>query len=83
MCPQTIIITGAASGIGKATALLLGSQGAKLGLLDINSPQDVAKEIEEHGGTATAYQCDIATSAQVEKTIRSFVDKFGPLTGKA
>ncbi|KAH8702968.1 short-chain dehydrogenase/reductase SDR, partial [Phaeosphaeriaceae sp. PMI808] len=78
-----IIITGAASGIGKATALLLGIQGARLGLLDINSPEDVAKEIGKRGGTATAYQCDITSSTQVEETVRSFVNKFGPLTGAA
>jgi NAD(P)-dependent dehydrogenase (short-subunit alcohol dehydrogenase family) len=82
MQSRIIIITGAASGIGRATALHLGSQGVILGLLDIQWPQDVAKEIEESGGTAIAYQCDVANNLQVEETVRSFIDRFGPLTGK-
>ena len=82
MRSQNIIITGAASGIGKATALLLGTQGVRLGLLDVDSPEDVAAEIRRRGGTGIAYQCDVTSSTQVEETIRSFVNEFGLLTGK-
>ncbi|KAK5449783.1 hypothetical protein LTS15_008355 [Exophiala xenobiotica] len=64
---KVIVITGATSGIGHATALLLASKGAKLGLLDIVSPKGVEEEIAAAGGQATAYQCDVRLSEQVER----------------
>ncbi len=56
------IITGAASGMGYAVAKMLASQGAKLGLIDLN--QDQLNEVaEELGGVAIA--CDVSQSEQV------------------
>jgi NAD(P)-dependent dehydrogenase (short-subunit alcohol dehydrogenase family) len=78
---KVIVITGATSGIGHATALLLASKGAKLGLLDIMSPKGVEEEIAAAGGQATAYQCDVRLSEQVESVIRQIVEKYGPLHG--
>jgi NAD(P)-dependent dehydrogenase (short-subunit alcohol dehydrogenase family) len=78
---KVIVITGATSGIGHATALLLASKGAKLGLLDIMSPKGVEEEIAAAGGQATAYQCDVRLSEQVESVIRQIVEKYGPLQG--
>lgn len=82
MDQKVIIVTGANSGIGKATALLLGHHGARLGLLDVSAPTKVAVEITSAGGEATAVQCDVRARETVEETIRSIVEKYGPLNGE-
>ncbi|RFU29407.1 Fatty-acid synthase/3-oxoacyl-[acyl-carrier-protein] reductase, partial [Scytalidium lignicola] len=80
---KVYIVTGASSGIGKATALLLAQEGAKVGLFDINSPVDVESEILQSGGVATALKCDVRSSTEVEGVIKSFTDIYGPLDGAA
>lgn len=49
------VITGAASGQGRATSLLLTKQGAKLGLLDLNYPEYVLNKIKQLGGEAIGF----------------------------
>jgi NAD(P)-dependent dehydrogenase (short-subunit alcohol dehydrogenase family) len=79
---KVIIVTGASSGIGKSTALLLSQHGAKLGLLDVNTPTKVAAEITATGGQATGIQCDVRSQGQVEQAVKSVVEMYGPLHGK-
>ena len=68
---KTALITGAAHGIGKAAALRLAWEGAKVGILDLNlqGAQAVAEEIRAAGGEARAARADIRESAQIEAAL--------------
>jgi NAD(P)-dependent dehydrogenase (short-subunit alcohol dehydrogenase family) len=64
------LITGAAQGIGRATALAYAREGARLALLDINGPgaEAIARECASLGTSAAGYACDMTDEAQVEAT---------------
>jgi len=66
---KTAVITGAASGIGRAVAILFAQQGASLHLLDLNKPamDSVVKEIEAAGGKAVAHPLNVTNQADVSK----------------
>lgn len=79
---KVIVVTGAKSGIGRVTALMLAQQGAKLGLLDLVSPDEVAEEITRASGVAMALQCDVCSSEEVETAIQAICQQYGPLDGR-
>ena len=56
---QRVFITGAGSGIGRATALRFAAEGAQLALADLRGAKETAAEIKKAGGTATAYDLDV------------------------
>ena len=68
---KTAIITGGASGIGKAIAIRFAQKGANVCILEINkdSAQVVANEIIASGGKATAYECDVSNQKMVLSVI--------------
>lgn len=74
------VITGAGSGIGAATAMLLAQRGARVAILDIDgaSARRTAEVIGTVGGTALALSTDIAEPSQVEQAFTSVDDTFGP-----
>ncbi len=78
---KVVIVTGAGSGIGAATAKLFGQHGAKVICSDINkgAAAKVAEEILEAGGFAIANETNVAKFDQVENMIRSTVEEFGQL----
>ncbi|KAJ9645425.1 hypothetical protein H2204_001004 [Knufia peltigerae] len=81
---KVIIVTGAGSGIGKATAILLGAEKAKVALFDVNpSIFDVEEQIKSAGGTAIAIKVDVCSSAEVDAATKAVVDAFGPVDGGA
>lgn len=78
---KAAIVTGAASGIGRAAALRLARSGAKVGLIDLKEENaaKVKKEIEADGGEAVVFDTDISNSQEMESSIRGTVEKWGRL----
>ena len=76
---QVAIVTGAGTGIGRSTALLLAKEGAAVvvaarTLADLEA---VAGEIEAAGGRALVVQSDVSVEEQAEALVRKTVDAFG------
>jgi len=65
------VITGGASGIGKAIAVLFAQRGAQVHILDISASAcaQVAGEIREEGGQASAHACDVTRQADVHASL--------------
>ena len=78
---KVAIITGSGSGIGKATALLFGREGAKVMSADLmaDTAQATAGEIKDAGGQADSLQADVSVAADVERMINTTVERFGRL----
>lgn len=78
---QVAIITGAASGIGEASALLLAKEGAKITVSDINEEKGkaVGEKIKAAGGEAIFVKADTAKPEDSEKTVLATLKAFGRL----
>ena len=75
------VVTGAASGIGKATALRLGREGAAVAAVDrhLAGAEETAAALRNAGSTARAYACDVADSAQVAAAAQAIERDLGPV----
>ena len=78
---KVAIITGAASGMGKAMALLFAKEGAKVIVSDINQTgvDAVAKEIEAAGGTALGIVANVGQEEDIQNMIKVTIDHFGAI----
>lgn len=76
---QVAVITGAANGIGRATALAFAKQGAKVVAVDRDAAgvEKLAGEIRSNGGTAIAVAADVTKSADVERYVKAATDAYG------
>lgn len=75
------LITGAAAGIGRATAERLASEGASLLLVDVQADAlaEVATRCAAAGGKAVAVPCDVSDPVQIAAAVQRCVDEFGRL----
>ena len=79
---QTAVVTGASRGIGRAIALRLASEGALVAVNYQGSrerAEAVKAEIEELGGTALLYQCNVADFAACEEFLKAVTEQTGRL----
>ncbi|HEX7321590.1 MAG TPA: SDR family oxidoreductase [Mycobacterium sp.] len=74
-----VIITGASSGIGRASAIAVAERGGCVFALARNSAalDELVAEIRAQGGQAYAFSCDVTDSASVEHTVKDILGRFG------
>jgi NAD(P)-dependent dehydrogenase (short-subunit alcohol dehydrogenase family) len=73
---KVAIVTGAASGIGQATAIRFAREGAKVAIADL-SEEDTRQQIERVGGRAIFAKCDVSKEQDVRRAIEETVEQFG------
>ncbi|MEU9705575.1 3-oxoacyl-ACP reductase FabG [Streptomyces sp. NPDC047981] len=78
---KVAIVTGAAQGIGAATARRLAAEGAAVAVLDLTAEggQAVAEQIRQEGGTARAYACDVTDGETVNAVFGQVDEELGGL----
>ena len=78
---KVVLLTGAASGIGRASALRMASEGAKVACADVQREglEETGKLAREAGGEALCLDCDVADPAAVEAAVSQCVSNFGKL----
>lgn len=78
---KTAIITGASSGIGKSTAILLAKNGANIVVADIDEKQGktVVEKLKSHEGDSIFVKVDTSSAEEVSQMVKTTMDKFGRL----
>ncbi len=75
---KVAIITGAARGIGRETALLFAAEGAKVVICDLlDEGEEVAEEIRSRGGEAIFYRLDVTDREAVKRMVDAVVERYG------
>ena len=78
---KVAIITGAGSGVGRASALRFAAEGASVVCadVDLDRAKETVAQIEAAGGVALAERCDVSEDGDVATTVATAVDRFGRL----
>ena len=66
---RVAVVSGAAVGLGKAIALRLAAEGARIEILDIRDASETCDEIRSAGGAATCAICDVTREDQIKKAV--------------
>jgi NAD(P)-dependent dehydrogenase (short-subunit alcohol dehydrogenase family) len=76
---KVVFVTGAASGIGAATARLFGKRGAAVALMDVNANQGgvTAADVQKNGARALFIEGDVSNEEDVQAALKRAVDTFG------
>jgi short-subunit dehydrogenase len=79
--PETVVITGAAGGVGRATARAFARRGANIGLLarGVEALEAAAQEVRHAGGAARVLPTEIADADAVERAAVAVEERFGPI----
>ena len=78
---ETVLVTGAGSGIGRATAIAMAEAGKNVACADINleAAETVAATARQHGVDATALKADVGDVGEIDKMIESTMEAYGRL----
>ncbi len=77
----TAVVTGAGSGIGRATAVMLGARGAAVAAVDLDeaAARETAELVTKNGARAVAFRADVARAAELDRAVEGAVAALGPL----
>ena len=80
---KVVLVTGAGSGIGKASALRIAQEGGQVFAVDLNREalEVTAAEISDSGGEVTVQVCDISDEKSVQDAVQTCVKRYGSLYG--
>ncbi len=81
LADRTIIVTGAATGIGQAFAVGCAAQGANVVIADLNSADETVALVEQVGGRALAVKVDVSDDASTQAMAQAALDRFGRIDG--
>jgi len=76
---KVALVTGASSGIGRASARIFAREGAKVAVVDIKSGEETVRMIKEAGGEAMFIEADVTKAAEVEAMVDKIVETYGRL----
>lgn len=82
LADKIAIVTGGGSGIGEAISLRFAAEGARVAVLDLDgeAAERIAAQINEYGGEARSYACDVSNQTSVQGTIARVAEELGGLT---
>jgi NAD(P)-dependent dehydrogenase (short-subunit alcohol dehydrogenase family) len=83
MLPESVIVTGAAQGIGRAVALRLAAPGMRIAVWDVlaDGVNDTVRQCQAQGATARAWVVDVGNADQVESAVADFAREWGAPAG--
>ncbi len=74
---RVAVVSGAAAGLGRAAAIRLAAEGAKIEILDIKNASEVCEEIRAAGGGAHSTVCDVTNEGQIADAVEGIEQRHG------